>query len=119
MRYQALCSISDPRLHLICGENEAFADLPDHIRYNEGLMATRDNFRRMIECLHHSLNTCEALRPPHVRQAVLELVGLVYEREVPEIEAVLTLHGVRLKKQERAKRQAELEAAERMKSNDA
>ena len=32
MRYQALCSISDPRLHLICGENEAFADLPDHIR---------------------------------------------------------------------------------------
>ena len=33
MRYQALCSISDPRLHLICGENEAFADLPNHIRY--------------------------------------------------------------------------------------
>jgi hypothetical protein len=30
---QTLRSISDNHVHLICGEDEAFADLPDHVRH--------------------------------------------------------------------------------------
>jgi hypothetical protein len=33
MRYQSLRSISDSHIHLICGADEAFADLPDHVRH--------------------------------------------------------------------------------------
>jgi hypothetical protein len=32
-RYQTLRSISDNHVHLICGADEAFADLPDHVRH--------------------------------------------------------------------------------------
>jgi hypothetical protein len=33
MQYQTLRSVSDNHVHLICGVDEAFADLPDHIRH--------------------------------------------------------------------------------------
>ena len=32
-QYQTLRSVSDNHVHLICGADEAFADLPDHVRY--------------------------------------------------------------------------------------
>jgi hypothetical protein len=33
MQYQTLRSVSDDHVHLICGADEAFADLPDHVRH--------------------------------------------------------------------------------------
>ena len=33
MQYQTLRSVSDHHVHLICGAEEAFADLPDHVRH--------------------------------------------------------------------------------------
>ena len=33
MLYQTLRSVSDNHVHLICGVEEAFADLPDHVRH--------------------------------------------------------------------------------------
>ena len=33
MQYQTLRSVSDNHVHLICGADEAFADLPAHVRY--------------------------------------------------------------------------------------
>ena len=32
-RYQTLRSVSDNHVHLICGADEAFAGLPDHVRH--------------------------------------------------------------------------------------
>ena len=33
MHYQTLRSVSDNHVFLICGADEAFADLPDHVRH--------------------------------------------------------------------------------------
>jgi hypothetical protein len=67
VRNQTLRSVSDNHVHLICEADEAFADLPDHVRHQGPwqvmrrgeIEALKPEYRLALVRDGHALVTCE------------------------------------------------------------